>query len=209
MKAVEEAQPPVEERQDGSTRSVLVEEDKREEETPSGGDAPSDTIYTVIGWIRRSMLEQATDEKTEEREDKSLINPIIVDDRHVEETPVAEVSTSDEYYGVEAILDSGAGASVCSPTDFRNIAIHTKTAASDKGLSMCRWARAQGVRIQVGTCNPSDLTDPIYSPRRVATHHRVVLPCARRMGLELWRSSSGSHCNTQNDTEKAWVIYRE
>eukprot|EP00971_Amphidinium_carterae_P312038 6202748-Amphidinium_carterae.4 len=54
--------------------SVLVE-DRRGEETPSGGDTPGD------------RTEQATDEKTEE--DESLISPIIVDDRQVEETPVA------------------------------------------------------------------------------------------------------------------------
>eukprot|EP00971_Amphidinium_carterae_P086013 1701369-Amphidinium_carterae.1 len=33
----------------------------------------------------------------------------------------------DGQYGVEAMLDSGAGASVCSPNDFPNIAIDTHT----------------------------------------------------------------------------------
>eukprot|EP00971_Amphidinium_carterae_P192056 3810707-Amphidinium_carterae.1 len=36
------------------------------------------------------------------------VNPIIVDDRRSAETPIAEVTT-DGQYGVEAMLDSGAG----------------------------------------------------------------------------------------------------
>eukprot|EP00971_Amphidinium_carterae_P122041 2416714-Amphidinium_carterae.1 len=52
------------------------------------------------------------------------VNPIIVDDRKVVDTPISEV-TADGQYGVEAMLDSGAGASVCSPNDFPNIAIDT------------------------------------------------------------------------------------
>eukprot|EP00971_Amphidinium_carterae_P079276 1568550-Amphidinium_carterae.5 len=82
---------------------------------------------------------KATEEEVEETEDESLISPIIVDDRQVEETPVAEVSTSDEHYGVEAMLDSGAGASVCiySPTDFPNVAIDTKTAVTVTKVYRC------------------------------------------------------------------------
>eukprot|EP00971_Amphidinium_carterae_P137191 2718588-Amphidinium_carterae.2 len=45
----------------------------------------------------------------------------------MEETPVAEVSTTEGHYGVEAMLDSGAGASVCSPNDFPTVAIDTKS----------------------------------------------------------------------------------
>eukprot|EP00971_Amphidinium_carterae_P346323 6487699-Amphidinium_carterae.1 len=63
-------------------------------------------------------------------EEDNWIQPIIVDDRCVEETPVSEVSTSDEKYNVEAMVDSGAGASVCSPTDFPTIAIDTPTAVT-------------------------------------------------------------------------------
>eukprot|EP00971_Amphidinium_carterae_P250458 4972226-Amphidinium_carterae.1 len=52
------------------------------------------------------------------------VNPIIVDDRKILDTPIAEVTT-DGHYGVKAMLDSGAGASVCSPNDFPNVAIDT------------------------------------------------------------------------------------
>eukprot|EP00971_Amphidinium_carterae_P173430 3437877-Amphidinium_carterae.4 len=51
----------------------------------------------------REETPEATDEQTavlQEKEDESLLSLIIVDDRQVEETPVAEVSTSDEHYGV-------------------------------------------------------------------------------------------------------------
>eukprot|EP00971_Amphidinium_carterae_P185638 3685962-Amphidinium_carterae.1 len=52
------------------------------------------------------------------------VNHIIVDDRKIVDTPIAEVTT-DGQYGVEVMLDSGTGASVCSPNDFPNIAIDT------------------------------------------------------------------------------------
>eukprot|EP00971_Amphidinium_carterae_P312037 6202748-Amphidinium_carterae.3 len=80
---------------------------------------------------------------------------------------------------------------------------------------MCRWARAQGVRIQVGTCargqDATDLTDQVHSPRRVATHHRVVLLSlsARRIGPELRRSSGGSNHKSQNNSEKALGYFEE
>eukprot|EP00971_Amphidinium_carterae_P262569 5208316-Amphidinium_carterae.1 len=38
------------------------------------------------------------------------VNPIIVDDQKISDTPIAEVTT-DGHYEVEAMLDSGAGAS--------------------------------------------------------------------------------------------------
>eukprot|EP00971_Amphidinium_carterae_P270221 5361133-Amphidinium_carterae.1 len=50
----------------------------------------------------------------------------MVDDRKIVETPIAEVIT-EGHYGVEAMLDSGAGASVCSPNDFPTIAIDTQS----------------------------------------------------------------------------------
>eukprot|EP00971_Amphidinium_carterae_P314453 6250484-Amphidinium_carterae.1 len=54
------------------------------------------------------------------------VNPIIVDDREIVDTPIAEV-TADGHYEVEAMLDSGAGASVCSPHDFPSVAIDTES----------------------------------------------------------------------------------
>eukprot|EP00971_Amphidinium_carterae_P349944 6491310-Amphidinium_carterae.2 len=44
----------------------------------------------------------------------------------------------------------------------------------------------------------------MHSPRRVATHHRVVLPSAGRMGLGLW-GGSRSNSDAQNNAEKAWA----
>eukprot|EP00971_Amphidinium_carterae_P321252 6385087-Amphidinium_carterae.1 len=49
-----------------------------------------------------------------------------IDDRKIVDTPIAEVTT-EGHYGVEAILHSGAGASVCSPNGFPNIAINTQS----------------------------------------------------------------------------------
>eukprot|EP00971_Amphidinium_carterae_P293720 5831295-Amphidinium_carterae.1 len=46
---------------------------------------------------RVEEIPMATEEEVEETEDESLISPIIVDDRHVEETPVAEVSVCGDY----------------------------------------------------------------------------------------------------------------
>eukprot|EP00971_Amphidinium_carterae_P127504 2526402-Amphidinium_carterae.2 len=54
------------------------------------------------------------------------VNPIIVDDRKILDTPIAEVTT-DGHYEVEAMLDSGAVASACSPNDFPNVAIDTES----------------------------------------------------------------------------------
>eukprot|EP00971_Amphidinium_carterae_P258444 5129537-Amphidinium_carterae.2 len=73
------------------------------------------------------VADQATEEKAGETVDEILINPIMVNDRKMVEIPVAEVSTKEGHYGVEAMLDSGAGASVCSPNDFPTVAIDTKT----------------------------------------------------------------------------------
>eukprot|EP00971_Amphidinium_carterae_P226140 4485644-Amphidinium_carterae.1 len=50
----------------------------------------------------------------------------MVDDGKIVETPIAEVTT-EGHHGVEAMLDSGAGASVCSPNDFLTIAIDTQS----------------------------------------------------------------------------------
>eukprot|EP00971_Amphidinium_carterae_P154146 3057136-Amphidinium_carterae.3 len=176
VNAVEEAaQPPVEEVLHLSATAVeetwiysVLVADKTKEETPSGGDTPRDGI---------DRLSSATEARPEEKEDESL-NPILVcSDIKAEETPVAEVSTNDEFYEVEAMMDSGAGASVCSPTDFPSVAIDTKTAVTK--VYRC----ADGRELRVYGCNW------IHSPGCVATHHRVVVsstgPTTGRMGLKL------------------------
>eukprot|EP00971_Amphidinium_carterae_P351540 6492157-Amphidinium_carterae.6 len=132
----------------------------------------------------------------------------------MEETPVAEVSTTEGHYGVEAMLDSGAGASVCSPNDFPTVAIDTKTEVT----KVYRCAAARELRVYGYKCslsgysrswarhNKSCRYDSVnHGARRVATHHCPIMPSAGRMGPELWRSSGGSNRNTQNDSEKAWV----
>eukprot|EP00971_Amphidinium_carterae_P336779 6473325-Amphidinium_carterae.2 len=99
--------------------------DRCMEETPSTTEENT-WVEPIIG--SDQCVEETPRATVEEGEEDSWIQPIIVDDRCVEETPVGEVSTSDDNYNVEAMVDSGA--SVCSPTDFRTIAIDTQTAVT-------------------------------------------------------------------------------
>eukprot|EP00971_Amphidinium_carterae_P218189 4331161-Amphidinium_carterae.2 len=120
-----------------------VEEEQQQQQQPltdvghlSATDATG-WIYTVVVDDRSvdespEQMDASPDEDSKREVDESPrateaeVSPIIVDDRKMVETPVAEVTT-EGHYGVEAILDSGAGASVCSPNDFPTVAIDTQS----------------------------------------------------------------------------------
>eukprot|EP00971_Amphidinium_carterae_P173096 3431572-Amphidinium_carterae.1 len=114
-----------------------------------------------------NLLSDRVDQATGEEHMDERMSPIIVDDHKMEETPVAEVSTTEGHYGVEAMLDSGAGASVCSPNDFPTVAIDTKSEVTK--VYRCadgRELRAYGYK-WVKACwqDPADLADPIHRAR--------------------------------------------
>eukprot|EP00971_Amphidinium_carterae_P275639 5469223-Amphidinium_carterae.1 len=88
------------------------------------------------------------------------------------------------------MLDSGAGASVCSPNDFPNIAIDTHTevtktyrCADGRELKVYgyKWVKAvMGKTQQILQVRFTvlDVLRPIIT--------RTLMPRARRMGLKLW-----------------------
>eukprot|EP00971_Amphidinium_carterae_P348120 6490331-Amphidinium_carterae.1 len=121
-------------KQKNCRRQVNVVEEGQQQQQQQQPPPPTDVSHlsaTDTSWIYTAVVDDrnvvdVSPVKVDEGPDDGLyeievdespkatemeVNPIIVDDRKIVDTPIAEITT-DGHYGVEAMLDSGAGASV-------------------------------------------------------------------------------------------------
>eukprot|EP00971_Amphidinium_carterae_P194003 3849323-Amphidinium_carterae.1 len=105
------------------------------------------------------------------------------------------------------MLDSGAGASVCSPNDFPTITIDTQSEVTK--VHRCadgRELKAYGYKwVKALVSKTQQILQIRFTVLHVYPHHRALMPSTRWLGLKLWWSTSGSDSNAQRNTEKAWV----